>query len=71
MDNAVKSVPPQYEVGSTVTYTCDQCNTGGGTSTCECNREWSPVEECYCKSNISNCSNVYVAICDREMVCLS
>ena len=49
MENAVKSVPPQYEVGAKISYTCDQCYTGGGTSTCQCNREWSPVEKCYCK----------------------
>ena len=47
IDNAVRSAPStQYEVGTNVTYTCDQCYTGGGTSTCECNRKWSPVEEC-------------------------
>ena len=46
MDNAIKSVPPQYEVGATITYTCDKCYTGGGTFTCQCNREWSPVEKC-------------------------
>ena len=49
MDNAVKSVPPQYEVGTRISYTCDQCYTGGGTSTCQCNKEWSPVQKCYCK----------------------
>ena len=47
MDNAVRAVPnTQYEVGATITYTCNQCYTGGGTSTCQCNREWSPVEKC-------------------------
>ena len=48
MDNAVRSVPDthQYIVGTNITYTCDQCYTGGGTSTCQCNTEWSPVLAC-------------------------
>ena len=47
MDNAVRTVPnTQYDVGTNVTYTCDECYTGGGTSTCQCNREWTPVEKC-------------------------
>ena len=47
MDNAVRTVPnTQYYEGINVTYTCDQCYTGGDTSTCQCNREWSPVQKC-------------------------
>ena len=46
MENAVKSVHPQYDVGTKVTYTCGQCYIGGGTSTCQCDREWSHVQKC-------------------------
>ena len=46
MDNAVKSVPRDYEVGTNIQYTCDQCYSGGGTSSCQCDRTWSPVQKC-------------------------
>ena len=47
IDNAVRSVPDsQYKVGTTITYTCNKCYTGGGTSTCGCSREWSVVPQC-------------------------
>ena len=47
MDNAARTVPDtQYEVGTNVTYTCDECYEGGGISTCQCDGEWTPVPEC-------------------------
>ena len=48
IDFAKISVPDvYYEVGTNITYTFDRCYTGGGTSTCQCDRTWSPAE---CKS---------------------
>ena len=38
IDNAVRSVPgTQYKAGTRITYTYDECYTGGGTSICQCN----------------------------------
>ena len=51
IDNAVRSVPSsQYKSGTRITYTCDECYSGGGTSICQCNDlQWSPVPNCTSK----------------------
>ena len=50
IENTEISAPyTQYVVGTNITFTCDECYTGGGTSTCQCNGEWSPVPECSSK----------------------
>ena len=55
LDNAVRTVPnTQYEVGTNVTYKCDECHTGGGTSTCQCNRTWSHPLECASEFEVKN-----------------
>ena len=51
----MRTVPDtQYEVGTNVAYTCDECYIGGGTSTCECDRHWSPVRECISERMLIN-----------------
>ena len=50
MENALEAVQStQYESGTDVTYTCDECYMGGGISTCQCDGTWSPVENCTSK----------------------
>ena len=44
IEHAVRSAPSsRYKIGTTITYTCDKCYTGGGTSTCQCSTDWSFV----------------------------
>ena len=48
LENAVKTVfNTSYRFGTNVTYTCDECYTGGGISTCQANdAQWSSVPKC-------------------------
>ena len=50
LDNATMTVSDKsYSFGSNITYTCNECYTGGGVSMCEDNATWSSVPECISK----------------------
>ena len=52
----------RYESGTNVTYTCEGCYTGGGISTCQCEK-WSNVTECSGKFTI-NAIQQYHEFCE-------